>query len=315
MRKLAAKGHGVVFISHRLDEVLEVTDRVYVYKDGASVGTLKTSEADEAKLYELMVGRNTQSEYYHLEKQIVPQKEVVLSVKDLGLKGVFKGISFDLRKGEILGVCGVVGSGKEELCECLCGDEKATSGTVSMHGKETVLKSPSEGVEKGILMVPKERLAEGIVKTLSVADNIALSNLDKLASGPLISASKVTKQAAEWIERLKVKTGSSKSLMISLSGGNQQKVVFSRALASGCEILILNHPTRGVDVGAKEEIYNLVRDVVAQGKSVILLGDTLDECINLSNRVIVLKDGLVTGEFSAAADDKPEQVDIVKLMM
>jgi ribose transport system ATP-binding protein len=209
----------------------------------------------------------------------------------------------------------VVGSGKEEICSILCGDLKPTSGEVHVRGKRVNFASPVQALSTSILMIPKERLYEGVVMTLSVEDNIALSNAGKLKRGPFVSKVKIAKQAEEWIHTLRIKTSGRKELLMQLSGGNQQKVVFSRALASGADIVILNHPTRGVDVGAKEEIYSLIRDMTAQGKSVILLGDTLDESIGLANRILVLQDGLITGEFGAEVGGKPEQVDVVSLMM
>jgi len=164
-------------------------------------------------------------------------------------------------------------------------------------------------------MIPKERMEEGIISGLSINDNIALSNIRLLRSGPFLSTKKMVKQTQDWIKRLRIKTIGKDELLASLSGGNQQKVVFARALCSQSDILILNHPTRGVDVGAKEEIYGLIREMVKQGKSVILLGDTLDECISMSNRVIVMCDGLVTGVFDAPVENKPSQVSVVSLMM
>ena len=315
MRKITRRGHSVVFVSHRLDEILEITDRIYVYKDGQSVGAIDTKDATEAKLYEMMVGRSTTTEYYKLEKQRQAEAEVALEARDLGLHGVFKHVNFKLHKGEILGICGVIGSGKEEICSVICGDEKPTSGEILLNDKPIKFSSPEQALSNGILMIPKERLYEGVVLTLSVGENIALSNNKKLKSGPFVSAQKVKEQAEKWIQRLRIKTTGRKEPVMQLSGGNQQKVVFSRALASGADIIILNHPTRGVDVGAKEEIYSLIRDIVADGKSVILLGDTLDECIGMSNRIIVLQDGLMTGEFDAQVENKPSQVDVVSLMM
>jgi ribose transport system ATP-binding protein len=315
MRKLAAKGHGVVFISHRLDEVLEITDRVYVYKDGASAGSLDTRDAHEAKLYEMMVGRSTSTEYYKLDMQGPPMDDVLLEVRDLGLSGVFKHVSFSLRRGEILGICGVIGSGKEDICEVVCGDERPTSGEILLRGEPVSFSSPADALGRGILMIPKERLVEGVVRTSSVENNIALSSLGSIAAACFVPLSRVRAQAVEWIGKMRIKTSGPRELLIQLSGGNQQKVVFSRALASDCDILILNHPTRGVDVGAKEEIYATIRGVVADGKAVILLGDTLDECIGMSGRVLVMKDGLVTGDFDASPGGKPSQVDVVSTMM
>ncbi|MCL2864711.1 MAG: sugar ABC transporter ATP-binding protein [Lachnospiraceae bacterium] len=315
IRKLTAKGHSVVFVSHRLDEVLEISDRVYVYKDGGNAGNMPVEAATERILYELMVGRETTTEYYKLEKQSEPSDEVILEANDLGLWGKFKHCSFKLHKGEILGFCGVVGSGKEEICSVLCGDEKPTSGALTVKGRAVKYSAPVHALKDGILMIPKERLVEGVIRSLSVEDNIALSNAKLLKKNGLVSRKRVGEQAKEWIKKLNIKTNGGDELVIQLSGGNQQKVVFSRALVSEADVLILNHPTRGVDVGAKEEIYNLIRDIVAEGKSVILLGDTLEECSSMSNRVLVMRDGLITGEFNAAVGEKPSQVDLVSLMV
>ncbi|MCL2231905.1 MAG: sugar ABC transporter ATP-binding protein [Treponema sp.] len=315
MRKIAARGHGVVFISHRLDEVLEITDRIYVYKDGEDAGNVLTKEANEAQLYEMMVGRASTNEYFQLDKQTEPLDEALLEVKNLGMMGVFKDINFRLHRGEILGVCGVIGSGKEELCEVICGDEKPTAGEIILKGKAVNFSSPASALENGILMIPKERLVESIVRIESVENNIAFSNLKSLVKGLFIPAKKVREQAHRWIKDMRIKTSGPKELLIRLSGGNQQKVVFSRALASESDVLLLNHPTRGVDVGAKEEIYTTIREMVSKGKAVLLLGDTLDECIGMSNRVLVMKDGLITGEFNAPPDNKPSQVDVVSHMM
>lgn len=315
MRKIADQGHAIIFVSHHLNEILEITDRIYVYKDGVSVGSLDTKDATESRLYEMMVGRGTTTEYYHLDRQTKPGEEVLLEARDLGLHGVFKHVSFQLHKGEVLGLCGVVGSGTEEVCEVLCGDEKPSFGQILVRGEEVSFRSPKQALDKGILMIPKERLFEGIVSVLSVEDNIALSNTHVLARGPVVSAKAVREQAERWIRDLRIKTSGPKALLMSLSGGNQQKVVFSRSLASGADILLLNHPTRGVDVGAKEEIYALIRDMTEQGKAVIVLGDTLDECIGLCSRLIFMRDGLITGEVDAGADIKPSQVDVVSFMM
>ena len=315
MRKLTAKGHSIVFVSHRLDEVLEISDRVYVYKDGENAGNMPVDQANESILYELMVGRETTSSYYKLDKQIDPTDQVVLEAKDLGLWGRFQHCNFKLHKGEILGFCGVVGSGKEEVCSVLCGDEHATAGELFVNGKKVRYATPNAALADGILMIPKERLVEGVIRTLPVEDNVALSNAKHLKKHGLVSKKSVTTQARSWITRLNIKTRGADEPVIQLSGGNQQKVVFARSLVSKADILILNHPTRGVDIGAKEELYTLVREMVAEGKSVILLGDTLEECASMSNRVLVMKDGLVTGEFNAPANNKPSQVELVSRMV
>ncbi|MEG1857707.1 MAG: sugar ABC transporter ATP-binding protein, partial [Pseudoflavonifractor sp.] len=191
MKKITAQGHAVIFVSHRLNEILEITDRIYVYKDGTSVGDLDTAEASEARLYELMVGKSTTTEYYHLDRQTVPTDDVMLEAKDLGLHGIFKHVDLTLHKGEVLGLCGVVGSGTEDVCEVLAGDEKPSFGSIAIKGKQTVFGSPKVALDDGILMIPKERLFEGIVATLPVEENIALSNAQALSKGPIVSAKAV----------------------------------------------------------------------------------------------------------------------------
>lgn len=315
VRKLKAEGHSIIFVSHRLDEVLELTDRIYIFKDGKCVGETQTSTADEAKLYEKMVGRSTTGEYYKIDRQVQPGEELLMQVENLGLEGYFKDVSFELHKGEALGICGVVGSGKEELCSVLLGDERATRGTIRINSKVMNFSSPHSALLNGIVAIPKERRIEGIVGIRSVGENIAISSLRHLAKKGCLSPKTIRKVGEAWINRLSIKCTGVNAPVQSLSGGNAQKVVFARALESKCRILILNHPTRGVDVGAKEEIYSLIRDITAQGVAVIVLGDTLDECIALSSRILVMKDGVVTKEFDAPRDNKPSQVDIVRNMM
>lgn len=315
VRRLKEEGHSIIFVSHRLDEVLELTDRIYVFKDGRCVGEIETAKADEAGLYEMMVGRSTAGEYYKVERQAEPGDEVVMSVNGLGLEGYFKDISFALHKGEALGICGVVGSGKEELCSVLLGDQKATRGTIIMDGKTKKFSSPHSALKNGIVAIPKERRIEGIIGIRSVGENITIASLNRLKKGIVLSKKRIAEDGNKWIERLSIKCRSVDEPVQSLSGGNAQKVVFARALESETHIIILDHPTRGVDVGAKEEIYSIIRDITARGTAVIVLGDTLDECIALSSRIIVMKDGVLTKEVDAPKDKKPSQFEIIQSMM
>ncbi len=316
MKKLTEMGNSVIFVSHRLNEVMTISDRIYVFKDGKNSGLLPAKEATEAILYEKMVGRTTTGEYFKVNKQTVPDKEQeLLRVENLSQFGIFKDISFDLCKGEVLGLCGVEGSGKEALCAVISGDEVATSGDIYIKGQKTSIKNPSQALKQGILAIPKERRVEGMVGTLSIGENIILSSLDKVAVNGIMPQHKQKELAQKWIKRLDVKCGGDKDLMIRLSGGNAQKVVFARAINSDADVLILNHPTRGVDIGSKEDIYELIREITDKGSAVILLGDTLDECIGISSKIIALKDGEVSGTFDCAADNKPEQLDIVKCML
>ncbi|GAA0180328.1 sugar ABC transporter ATP-binding protein [Clostridium sediminicola] len=315
IEKLKKKGNSVIFVSHRIDEVLTISDRIYVFKDGENVAHVKKEEANEALIYQKMVGRTSAGEYYKISNQTIPDKDIVLEAKNLGLRGSFKKVSFKLHRGEVMGICGVVGSGKEDLCSVIIGDDKYTSGELWINNVKKEFSAPHEALKNGILLIPKERRKEGIFETLSLIENISMSNLSDVKKGALISKKKQIDKAKFWIDKLRIKCSSYKEQTIQLSGGNAQKVVFARILASDSKILVLNHPTRGVDIGAKEEIYNLIREITAKGISVILLGDTLDECIGLSSTILVMKDGLITSRFNALPEDKPLEEDIIKYMM
>jgi ribose transport system ATP-binding protein len=231
------------------------------------------------------------------------------------LKGYFKGVNFRLRKKEVLGICGVVGSGKEEVCSVLCGDDRPDEGQIILDGRECHFSDPSAALKSGVLSVPKERREEGIIGTMSVAENISLSSLDAISRHRVISGRARMDRANDWIRKLNIKTSGPKVSVATLSGGNAQKVVFARVISGKNKVVILNHPTRGVDVGAKEEIYQLIREITERGIGVVLLGDTLDETISLSSRVVVMKDGLVVAEMESPKNDKPSQFDIVRYMM
>lgn len=315
MRRMAAAGNALVFISHRLDEVLAISDRIYVMKDGCNAGVLDTENATESILYESMVGRATTGEYYKEDRQTMADKQVVLECRGLSCFGLFKEYNFNLYKGEVLGLAGVEGSGKEDVCAVLCGDIAPTSGQIYIHGKEISFSSPHAALQEGILSVPKERREEGLIETLPIRENIILSNYRKVSRYGLIQRKKIKSISEKWMKQLGIKARSIDDRMNELSGGNAQKVVFARVINSDAVILILNHPTRGVDVGAKEEIYTIVRDITKSGGSVLLIGDTLDECIGLSSRLIVMKDGRINGEFDCSPGHKPSQVDVIKRMM
>jgi ribose transport system ATP-binding protein len=316
INEIKNKGVSVIFVSHRLDEVLEITDRIYIFKDGERTGMVNTKEANTNELYERMVGRTTSGKYYFFNEQTVPGDEIVLEVKNLGKFGYFKDVNFQLKKGEILGICGVEGSGKEELCAVLCGDEAYTAGSVVIEDRPVrSMSSPGAALKKSVLSIPRDRRLEGIIGMMSVSDNIIASSLMKISKYNVLSQKNINGIANFWVDRMGVKCTGIDERVDRLSGGNAQKVIFSRVISSGCKILILNHPTRGVDVGAKEDLYKAIRELTNEGKSVILLGDTLDECVGLASRILVMKDGLVQKEFSCAVDSKPAQVDIVKHMM
>ncbi len=234
-----------------------------------------------------------------------------------GLKkdGAFSNIGFKLHAGEVLGIAGVIGSGREDLARCLAGHARPDGGTLKIDGTAARFSAAYDATGAGVGLVPAERKVEGLVAGFSVAENMTLAALPKFVSGGKIRFAEERSVAKEWIDRLKIKTPSSATMVGSLSGGNQQKVVLAKWRIAGVKVLILDHPTRGIDVGAKEDVYELIRDMTAEGLAVILLGDTLEEVIGLSNRILVMRDGEVTASFDAPPGAKPSQVDLVRHMV
>ena len=304
-----------VFVSHRLDEILDLSDRVYVMKDGAVVAEMPAADADTEKLHSLMVGRSRNAEYYKENRQVAYRSEVVLEAKRLSLNGAYQDVDFQLHAGEVLGIAGVIGSGREELARTLGGLEPASSGEITAFGKPVRLDTPGEAVAIGIGYVPRERRVEGIVGFLPVVANITLGNLTAVTRYGLIDHGKENATAESWVKRLAIKTPTIRTLAMNLSGGNQQKVVLAKWISAGCKIIVLDHPTRGLDVGAKEEVYELVRKITAEGVAVVLTSDTLEETIGLSHRIIVMKDRRVTERFDAAPGSKPDQLDLIRHMV
>jgi ribose transport system ATP-binding protein len=314
VRAMKEKGNSVIFISHRLNEVIDIADRIVVFKDGSSVGELN-GKVTEADIFEKMIGKTSAGEFYRESKQGKPGDKTLIKAKELSLHGYFKDIDFEVREGEIVSVYGVVGSGKERLCGVLSGDEKHTAGNLQIDGEVVKLSGPHVALKKGVACIPTERRTEGQVGLASIRENISYSCTEALKNYGLISKKKDDELAKKWIEDLKIKCENCEQPIENLSGGNAQKVVFARVLSTKAKILILNHPTRGVDVGAKEEIYEIIRDATSRGIGVILQGDTLDECIGLSNKILVMKDGLLTKVVEAPANNKPKQIDVMKYMM
>jgi ribose transport system ATP-binding protein len=304
-----------VFVSHRLDEVLQLSDRVYVMKDGEVVADLKSADADVATLHRLMVGRTLQADYY-LEPQQKPyQDRVVLRADGLSSGKAYRNISFQLHAGEILGIAGVIGSGREEVMRTLAGFAPATAGALEVAGQAVTLATPADAVELGIGCIPRERRVEGLVLFLSVAANITLANLAELTRFGLIEPRKERSLAEDWVKRLRIRTPRIQTLCLNLSGGNQQKVALAKWLNAKARILVLDHPTRGLDVGAKEEVYQLIRRLTGEGLSIILTSDTLEETIGLSHTILVMRDGEITHRADAAPGAKPAQIDLIGHMV
>lgn len=304
-----------VFVSHRLDEVLAISDRIYVMKDGGVVAEMPAAEADGPTLHRIMVGREVHAEYYRESEQRPPQDEIVLQAKGLCCEGKYRDIDLTLRRGEVLGIAGVIGSGREELVRSFFGFVQPTAGTLEVGGTPVRFGSPADAVGHGIGFIPSERRVEGLVMMLSVAANMTLARLE-VAEGPMgLSRARERALAQDWTQRLAIRAAGPDAPCLSLSGGNQQKVVLAKWLTAQSRILILDHPTRGIDVGAKEEVFRLIRTLCAEGLSVILIADTLEETIGLSHTVLAMRDGAITARLSAEPGRKPAQVDLIGHMV
>ena len=305
----------IIFVSHHLDEILAITDRVYVFKDGKNVAERPTNETNVSELHRLMVGRELKGEYYREGKQTTPRDDVVLSIESLTKKGSYYDIDIDLHFGEIIGLAGVLGSGREEVCRTVAGIVVPDKGIVRIDGQKLPFGRPADAIKAGIGYVPQDRGNEGLIIFLSIGPNITLPNLAKVIRSGFLDHKREKNLAVEWINRLAIKTPGPNALCLNLSGGNQQKVVLAKWLASKVKVLVLDHPTRGIDVGAKEDVYELVRALAQQGIAVLLMSDTLDETIGLSNIVLTMKDGRVTQRIPALAGSKPRPLDLIEHMM
>jgi len=311
------KHASVVFVSHRLDEVLRISDRVYVLRNGQTVGEYDPATTDATELHRMMIGRDAQGSHYHEDRQLpVAEAPVRLRVTGATLKGVCQAVSFEVRKGEVLGLAGVQGSGREELCRALFGAMALTSGEIAVDDKVVNFSSPRPAIREGFGFVPAERRTEGMVATMSVAENITLPHIASVSRGPFLDRRAEATVVKHWVEALRVKTPTTSAPLASLSGGNQQKAVLARWMVSGdLRVLILDHPTRGLDVGAKSEVYRLIRDLSDQGIATVLMADSLEETIAMSHRIIVMKDGEVAAEMACDPGAKPSPVDVLEAMI
>ena len=288
---LKAQGKGIVYISHRLKEVFETCDRLTVLRDGEFVGERKVSEVDEADIISLMVGRTLDEQFPYLETNF---EEEVLRVENLNNKYV-KNIDFTLKKGEILGISGLVGAGRTELAKTLYGVYKKDSGKIILDGKEINLNSAKDALEKGIVYVSEDRKTDGLILMMDVKSNVTISSLEKFQRFLGIDKAKENRVVEEYREKINIKTPSIKQKVKNLSGGNQQKVAIAKALLTNPEVLILDEPTRGVDVGAKREIYDLLNKIKEQGKSIIMISSEMPEILGMSDRILVMHDGVLKG--------------------
>jgi rhamnose transport system ATP-binding protein len=297
VRQLRNAGTAVVFISHRLEELFAIADRVTILRDGAYVGTRPIQGVTTEELIRMMVGRELGELF---PKQAVEPGEVVLEVENLGVEGAFSGVSFQLRRGEIVGMSGLIGAGRTNVARALFGTEPATTGTIKLESKRVSIKSPDEAMSLGIGYVPEDRKEHGLVLAMSIADNITLPVLGRFARMGWLSQSRALASASSSSQQLEVKMTGVAQKAGQLSGGNQQKVVLAKWLGTRPKVLILDEPTRGIDVGTKAAVHRLMSNLAAEGMAILMISSELPEILGMSDRVLVMREGRLTGEFSRA---------------
>ncbi|MEO6001600.1 MAG: sugar ABC transporter ATP-binding protein [Opitutus sp.] len=297
IRRLKARGVAIVYISHRMDELFAIGDCVTVLRDGRHVGTRRIGETSMAELVRLMVGREL---HEHFPKQSAPLGKEALRVEGLNVRGVLHDISFSLMRGEVLGVAGLMGSGRTELARAIFGADRIDTGRIFVEGEEQRLGSPRAAIDAGIGFLTEDRKNQGLVLVLSVQDNICLPSVEVFANGGIMEVARERSAAAKNIADLRIKTPSAQQRVGHLSGGNQQKVVLAKWLCTDARILIFDEPTRGIDVGAKVEIYQLMNQLAAKGVGILMISSELPEILGMSDRILVMREGRLAGEFNAA---------------
>lgn len=294
IKTLAAEGKGIIYISHRMDEIFYIADKVEVMRDGRLVGVKAMEDTNRAEIIHMMVGREIVDMYPKNEVQI---GETVLEVKHL-TNDVVKDVSFNVKKGEILALFGLMGAGRTNIVEAIYGVRKITSGEVLLKGEPITIDSPESAMRHGIAYLPAERKLEGLLLDHSVSENIILASIDKRLGTVKLNLRREKEIAHKWVKELNIKTPGISTEAQTLSGGNQQKVVLAKALEVEPEIILLNEPTRGIDVGAKIEIYKLIESLCEQGKAVIMISSEIPEIMGIADRIVVVCEGRVTGELT-----------------
>ena len=295
LRSLKEQGVGMIYISHRMEEIFEICDRITVLRDGEWIGTRRADETDVDELIRMMVGRDIKN--HHFREPVEPGEER-LRVEGLTRAGQVEDVSFSIRSGEIVGLTGLMGAGRTETARLLFGIDSPDRGTVRVDGKEVRIRHPVDAIREGIAFVTENRKEEGLVLSLSVRDNLSLPNLEALSTRGVIRSREEERLVEELIRQLSIKTAGPGQEVRFLSGGNQQKVVIGKWLAASPRVLILDEPTRGVDIGAKEEIYRLMNRLTREGMAILLISSDLPEVLGMSDRVLVMYQGRITAEFA-----------------
>lgn len=295
IKDLTRKGVAIIYISHKMDEIFSIADTITVLRDGKYIATNPASSINSNQLIAMMVGREIDSLFPDTD---TPKGDEVLAVRNLSRAGAFTNISFSVRAGEILGLGGLMGAGRTEVARAIFGLDRIDAGDISIKGKPVRIKSPQDAIGHGIGYVSEDRKGLGFIPQLSVKDNITLASLTDYAKGPFIQETNETTAAVRMVENLRIKTANLDQKVASLSGGNQQKVVIGKVLLSSPDIIILDEPTRGIDIGAKFEIYKLIRQLTANGIAIVLISSELPELVGMSDRVLVLSEGKQTALLS-----------------
>ncbi|OAN81268.1 ribose ABC transporter ATP-binding protein [Jannaschia sp. EhC01] len=294
---LQAQGVGIIYISHRMEEIFKITDRISVLRDGEYRGTLATSQTNEDEVTQLMIGRSLDLSRNTAPVELGP---VALRVEGLSCGSLFNDATFEVREGEVLGFYGLVGAGRTEIAETLFGLRTPTSGRIMLKGEEVTITSPIDAIAKGISLVPESRKEQGLVLGMNCRDNMTLPQVSDLRAGPFVAEGAEISIYDQYRDRLQIKAPSWRTTVGNLSGGNQQKIVIGKWLSMRPEVLIVDEPTRGIDVGSKSEIHNLLRDLAAQGYAVIVISSEMPEVLHVSDRIVAMYNGRIMREFSAA---------------
>ena len=294
--ELKARGLGILYVSHRMEEVFRLADRITVVRDGRLVGARPKGELDHAKVVAMMVGDQRSLDIVRRRQP----GDILLKTRGLTRRGAFCDISIDVRRGEVVGLGGLVGAGRTEVARCLFGAEPPDEGSIEVSGEPASIRSPRQAIRRGFVMVPEDRKTQGLVMIASVADNLTLSSLSRVSRSGVMLRAAVVRIVAHFIKALGIRLASPRNPVEALSGGNQQKVVLGRGLAAEPKLMILDEPTRGVDVGAKAEIHRAIEDLVAAGMGVLLISSELPELIAMSDRVYVMRAGRIAAELSGA---------------
>ncbi|MDR1929209.1 MAG: sugar ABC transporter ATP-binding protein [Treponema sp.] len=306
MRKLKSQGKSIIFITHKLDEIYEITDRVTVYRDGSYIGSENTADLKVDRLINMMVGRDVKDMF---PKIPCPIGEVKLEVKDLSNRKYFSNVSFTVRRGEIFGIAGLIGAGRTEVVETIFGMRPKNGGEIFIDGKKVDIRSPADAIESGMAWLTEDRRGSGIFPMLAVQLNIAIATIPKFLNRiGLIREALLNKSCTEFVKKIQVKTPSLDQHVENLSGGNQQKVLVARWLMTDPDILFMDEPTRGIDVGTKSEIHRLISQLAGEGKSIVMISSELPEVMGMSDRIMIMHQGKVTGIVENTKDLTQEEL-------